>query len=341
MKETTMSIKDERKTGRQLRHYIEGVHIRCAVLMLLLLSASVTSYGFDYIYKGVIFRCKANGDNSVTVKSWRSRTTKSVTVPATVLDERGKSYNVTSLDVYVSGDSYSTERLVIEEGVSRIEDRCFHEFFRLKSVKLPYSVTYLGVRAFGNVKSSQIYDLLAECDNRDLVVEALLHSNYKGGVYLSSGVSGNAASHPTPPAPRPAVKEERPVADSGKAPDAGALVIRARRFFKVENSLEAVKGKMFDHTNRPCALVKVTIAHHKPSYSSNDIPEPMLNYISYNVRGKDHIWMIDGATSLDVYSNTKEFEPATLFFREISNGAVKALESGCVYELQLRVEYER
>lgn len=86
MKETTMSIKDERKTGRQLRHYIEGVHIRCTVLMLLLLSASVTSYGFDYIYKGVIFRCKANSDNSdnsVTVKSWRSRTTSRATAAMT------------------------------------------------------------------------------------------------------------------------------------------------------------------------------------------------------------------------------------------------------------------
>lgn len=309
--------------------------IKTLILILLLLPVSIIAYSFDYSYRGVTFRCKITGENSVTVKSWKARNTKEVTVPAIATDRDGKNYNVTSVDVYISGDSYSTERLVLENGISRIEDRCFHEFFKLKRVIIPANITYIGVKAFGNVKSSKLMEMFSECPDSESIIKALSRANYTSEVKSSSDKPRNQ----TIPQ-KPIATQERPNAGN-PVPIVGTLVVKSKAFYKVENSIEAIRGKMFDYRNKPCALVKITIARYKPSYSSNDIPEPALNYISYNVKGKDHVWMVDGATSLYVYSDNKEFEPATLFFRDISKGTIPSLESGCVYELQLRIEYDQ
>lgn len=311
------------------------------ILLLLFLIADVQAYGFDYMYKDVIFKCKVINKNSktVSISSWKKRNVEDVTVPASVIDEDNNEYSVTSLDVFESGISYSTENLIIEEGVKRIEDRCFHEFFNLKNVYLPSSLTYIGKRAFGSLRKTEAFHVPEECSDRELILKTLTHPNYKGVHYISYNKPGiDKADKP--------VSVSRPVTATVSHPtdanaEKGTPVIKSKNFFKVENSIEAIKGKIFDYKNKPCALLKITIAKCKPSYSSSDIPEPILNYINYNVKGKDNVWMVDGATSIDVYSNSKEFEPVTLSFKEVSKGKIPSLESGCVYELQLRLEYER
>lgn len=321
-----------------------------SVILLLSLLCAGTTAAFKYEYKGAVFNCAEEGNGVVAITSWSSRSLKNVVIPAIVKDEYGDEYRVRSINVYSSGSSYSVEELEIEEGVQKIEKRCFHDCFRFTKVKLPASLVYIGKYAFGNVKDRRVLDISADSERlKGLLVES--------GVKFPAAASASMAEQPKPAKPEAKKKDRQEssppavglpsvasaVAGGDGAEEAPASiatpVIRVVSFTKSDALMTRTDYRP-DNTGKPCALVKITFAK-EADYSGDFIPEPLMSYIAFNQKGKDCVWMVDKATSLYVYSNKREFEPCEVNFNAISGGKIPALETGCVYELKLRLGYEK
>lgn len=108
---------------------------------------SQLSKSFKSKYDGVTFSCKAK-KGYVTITGFDTGAI-SVTIPAHV-SYNGQYYPVTTIDTNINGNNYSTERLVISEGVKIIENYAFAEFRKLRYVVIPSSIREIGRKAFRN-----------------------------------------------------------------------------------------------------------------------------------------------------------------------------------------------
>ena len=116
-------------------------------LFIVTFSAVIFAQKFDYVYKGIEFRCKLeNGAVTITrfdEKAWN------VTIPATV-QYKGLDYDVKKVSTFLNGVNYLTINLVIEEGIEDIDKFSFNEFRKLQTVSIPSTIRHIGKNAFRN-----------------------------------------------------------------------------------------------------------------------------------------------------------------------------------------------
>lgn len=132
-------------------------HSFITILLTVLMSmvgakAWANSFEVDGIYYTIL------QDNTLSVRGINVYDPE-VVIPASV-EYNGKKYSVTKIGNI--GMNYSTETLIISNGVSSIAPQAFLDCHDLRSVTIPNSMTYIGEEAFRMVSLSQI---ISEIEN--------------------------------------------------------------------------------------------------------------------------------------------------------------------------------
>ena len=120
----------------------------CCGILLLSLSLNVlplSAQNFKYNYKGINFKCKVKA-GSVVITGFDTEA-EDVTIPA-VVTVKNTSYPVKEVSTFINGNNYSAYRLVLEEGIERIDNSSFLEFRKLREVVLPSTMKIIEKRAF-------------------------------------------------------------------------------------------------------------------------------------------------------------------------------------------------
>lgn len=131
--------------------------IRRHFCILWLLLIPCCTYGFDYVYKGVQFKCKIKNGSAV-ITGFDVKATD-VVIPAEVQD-KGRSYPVKSVSTFLNGVNYLTIFLTLEEGIERIENYSFCEFRKLETITLPSTITYIGKNG---IRNNELLTFNAKC----------------------------------------------------------------------------------------------------------------------------------------------------------------------------------
>lgn len=312
-------------------------------LIILLCSVlfSLQIYAFDFTFKGVKFKCSAINRSSAKITSW-PRSIKSVEIPRKVEDKNGEEYDVVAINVYSSGDNYMTEELIICEGVKEISKSCFMEFRKLQKVKLPTTLSVVGKNAFGNVRNYNVFEIPDETIKRILALSGISFAELPEPVHSTQNATPVKVSEPThatipTPAQTPAPARTSAHTQTVTRPKYETLVVEVISMEDKGNIAGNTKDyKHYDSHGDPCAMIRVSVAKYDLSYDSSDIPTPQESNIKYNDKGYDKIWMVEGARSLRIYSDKKEFEEKTIVFKN-ANKQIEKLESARVYDLKLRV----
>lgn len=119
------------------------------IIMLCTLAAFAQAQRFEYVYKGVAFKCKID-DNRVCITAFNTKATD-VTIPASVI-YKGMKYPVRQVSTFLNGVNYLTVNLTLEEGIEDVDKYCFNEFRKLQKVALPASLRHIGKNAFRDNK---------------------------------------------------------------------------------------------------------------------------------------------------------------------------------------------
>lgn len=135
-------------------------------LLFVVNAISMFAQRFDVTYKNVVFKCKLNR-GLVTITSF-SVDAPNVVIPSTV-QYKGVAYPVNEVSTFINGNNYLAENLVIEEGVQRIDKFSFAEFRKLKTVRLPASINYIGNNAFRKINGIEY--LCAEKFDTNLIAD--------------------------------------------------------------------------------------------------------------------------------------------------------------------------
>ena len=141
---------------------------RTVLISLLFVVNAISMFAqcFDVTYKDVTFKCQLKG-GSVTIKSF-SYDAPNVVIPSTV-QYKGAAYSVKEVSTHMNGNNYLAENLVVEEGIERIHNFAFSEFRKLKTVRLPASINYIGKHAFRKIDG--IKYLCAEKFDKNLIAD--------------------------------------------------------------------------------------------------------------------------------------------------------------------------
>lgn len=102
---------------------------------------------FTYTYDGIDFKCKVKS-GTVCITGF-DRNAATVVIPNRVV-HKGRQYDVTEVDTYISGDNYSTVSLTLEEGIKYVTNYSFVEFRKLETVILPESIIKIGKKTFAD-----------------------------------------------------------------------------------------------------------------------------------------------------------------------------------------------
>lgn len=121
------------------------------LLAAMFLSLELAAQSFTFNYRGVDFKCRVKSGKA-TVAGFDHDAAK-VVVPAQVKDKRGKSYPVYSVDLFAEAVRYRTNTVVIEPGITEIEEYCFKMFPDLAAVYIPNSIEKIGKNAFRGKKN--------------------------------------------------------------------------------------------------------------------------------------------------------------------------------------------
>ncbi|MDE6720537.1 MAG: caspase family protein [Bacteroidaceae bacterium] len=115
------------------------------LLFGIVMTSAAMAQSFKYVYKGVEFKCKMNG-NDVCITSFNS-SVRDVTIPASV-SYKGVDYPVKQVSTFMNGVNYLTVNMALEEGIEDIDKFCFNEFRKLENVSLPSTIRHIGKNAF-------------------------------------------------------------------------------------------------------------------------------------------------------------------------------------------------
>lgn len=119
---------------------------------------------FEYIYKGIEFKCKLDGGKAV-VTAFDVKATD-VTIPATV-SYMGTKYPVGKVSTFMNGVNYLTVFLTLEEGIEDIDKYAFIEFRKLQNISLPTTIRHIGKNAFRDNKATT-FNMLSSIDEQTL-----------------------------------------------------------------------------------------------------------------------------------------------------------------------------
>lgn len=135
---------------------------------LLLMALPMTSWAqsFTYNYRGVDFKCKVK--KGMTYILSFDRYAAKVVIPAQVLDKAGRSHAVNVIDLYLEGNGYTTNMVVIEPGISEIEEYSFFGFSELREVYIPNTIEKIGKNAF-KLKQRVTFNMPSNIKESDLM----------------------------------------------------------------------------------------------------------------------------------------------------------------------------
>lgn len=143
-----------------------GKRILSMSLMLIALSISVYAQKFTYNYRGVNFFCKAS-KSGVTITGFDMKADK-VVVPSIVVNPKsGIKYEVTDLNLFAEATNYKASVVVIEKGITNIEEYCFNNFSNLQQVYIPLTIDKIGKKAF-NAKHLPTFNMSSSIEVEDL-----------------------------------------------------------------------------------------------------------------------------------------------------------------------------
>lgn len=111
---------------------------------MLAIFSVINAQKFNYIYNGQEFKCRIK-DGLVMITGFDTKA-HSVTIPSKV-KYQGVEYKVNSINTFLNGVNYLTVKLAIEEGVEEINNFAFNEFRKLRELRLPASIKYIGKNA--------------------------------------------------------------------------------------------------------------------------------------------------------------------------------------------------
>lgn len=152
------------------------------IVLLAVVVEGVLAQRFNYVYKGVNFRCKVEKEGACVTSF--DYGVADVVVPARV-EHKGKSFPVKRISTFKSGMNYSTISLTMEEGIEDIDRYAFNEFRQLVSVKLPASVRHIGRYAFRN-NFELVLTMPAGVDEKALREGKELWPSGEGGMVVAS-----------------------------------------------------------------------------------------------------------------------------------------------------------
>lgn len=167
------------------------------IILFLIAGLPIMAQSFTYIYKGVEFKGKIN-KGEACIKSFNNKVPE-VTIPASI-SFKGSNYPVKTVSVFMNGVNYSTQRLILEEGIEDIDKFCFNEFRKLLSVNLPSSLRHIGKNAFRDNRNLTL-NMLSSIDEGAIRSGAELYPDGSGTMvskgynnapqYASSGQSNH------------------------------------------------------------------------------------------------------------------------------------------------------
>lgn len=174
--------------------------IQLLLVFLLLAPVNATAQFLTYKYKDVRFAYMLmNGKAVITGLSYKAN---EVHIPSVIIDEKGNSYPVQSVNLYVEvfgrlAQYKKTTSVIIEPGIKTIEDLCFSTFSNLSQVTIPNTVEYIGREAFPKWKTIN-YTMPSTIRESDLLA----------GLPVKVTPEDNVAEHPDyaaqdVPAPQP------------------------------------------------------------------------------------------------------------------------------------------
>lgn len=148
------------------------------LLAAMLLPLGLAAQSFVYNYRGVDFKCKVKQGKTI-IKSFDCDAAK-VVIPAQVKDKRGRTYQVSAVDLFseIMG-KYTTNTIAIEPGITEIEENCFFMFKNLKNVYIPNSIEKIGKNAF-NGKYLPMFKMPSSIDEKDLRAGNVVYPHVMG-----------------------------------------------------------------------------------------------------------------------------------------------------------------
>ena len=153
-------------------------------LFIATFSAITFAQKFDYVYKGIEFRCKIES-GTATITRFDAKA-HNVTIPATV-QYKGSNYAVKKVSTFLNGVNYLTINLVLEEGIEEIDKFAFNEFRKLQTVSIPSTVRHIGKNAFRDNNMLK-FNMLSSIDEASL----------RNGVELWPSAEGTMIATSTP-----------------------------------------------------------------------------------------------------------------------------------------------
>lgn len=176
-------------------------------LFIVTFSAVIFAQKFDYVYKGIEFRCKLE-NGAVTITRFDEKA-RNVTIPATA-QYKGLDYDVKKVSTFLNGVNYLTINLVIEEGIEDIDKFSFNEFRKLQTVSIPSTIRHIGKNAFRNNVMLK-FTMLSSIDEASL----------RKGVELWPSAEGTMIATATPLQEKK--KEKNDLAENKSEPKENAL----------------------------------------------------------------------------------------------------------------------
>ena len=135
------------------------------LIAALLFPLQSFAQSFKYNYKGIEFRGKIK-DGAAIITGFDNEAAQAV-IPAEVTDAKGRCYQVSTLDLH-SERRYKAHTVIIEFGITNIEEYCFLMFRDLTEVYIPISIEKIGKKAF-YAKANPTFKMSSNIKEADLL----------------------------------------------------------------------------------------------------------------------------------------------------------------------------
>ncbi|MBQ8224942.1 MAG: leucine-rich repeat protein [Bacteroides sp.] len=137
-----------------------------AVLVSISNPLDASAKDFVYNYLGVNFKCKVKNGKTTIIAF--DRDAAEVKIPAEVRDKHNISYQVSMISLFSEATYYKATTVVIERGITEIDEYCFQYFKELNAIYIPNSVEKIGKKAF-NPKYAPTFTMPGSIKESDLL----------------------------------------------------------------------------------------------------------------------------------------------------------------------------
>lgn len=129
---------------------------------------------FKFYYRGVTFKCNVKHGQAV-IKAFDPDAEK-VVIPSQVKDKKGKTYQVSTIDLFSVLTHYASRTVVIEPGITKIARNSFYYFTEIESIYIPNTIEYIGEEAF-NRKHMPTFNMSSSIDEATLRIGSVFNAH--------------------------------------------------------------------------------------------------------------------------------------------------------------------